>query len=69
MGDLLVNIIAFAILFLIPAWRIFSKAGFEPATAMVVLIPFVGPLIALLILAIAEWPRNRDFPIKKQGDA
>ena len=58
MENMFVNIVAQAILFLIPAWRIFGRAGFEPSTALVVLIPYAGPLIAMAILAFANWPNN-----------
>lgn len=37
-------------------WRIFDKAGLAPALALVCLVPVVGYLIALLILALSEWP-------------
>lgn len=56
MNGLIAMVIASAVLFLYPAWRIFGRAGFAPATALTVLIPFIGPLIAMAILAFAEWP-------------
>jgi len=56
MISLATTVIASAVLFLYPAWRIFHRAGFAPATALTVLIPFVGPLVAMAILAFAEWP-------------
>ncbi len=56
MSGLIVIVIASAVLFLYPAWRIFGRAGFSPAVALTVLIPFAGPLIAMAILAFAEWP-------------
>lgn len=59
MGSLFAMVIASAVLFLYPAWRIFGRAGFAPATALTVLIPFVGPLIAMAILAFADWPAAR----------
>lgn len=49
-------VVAAAILFLFPAWRIFTRAGFAPATALTVLIPFIGPLIAMAILTFVDWP-------------
>ena len=59
------QVIASAVLFLYPAWRIFTRAGLAPATALTVLIPFVGPLIALAILTFVEWPATRG----PKGDA
>jgi hypothetical protein len=53
-----VNFVVMAILLLIPAWRIFGKAGLEPAFALVIFIPFAGPLIAMAILVFANWPNN-----------
>lgn len=60
MASLFAMLLASAILFLVPAWRIFTRAGFAPATALTVLIPFIGPLIAMAILAFAEWPAGSD---------
>lgn len=53
---LLISVLPF-ILF----WRIFKKAGFPGALALLLLIPGVGLLAATLVLALAEWPvvRNR----------
>jgi len=48
-----------AILMLYPAWRIFERTGFPPALAFLVLIPGVGMLVVLGILAFAEWPVQR----------
>ena len=36
-------------------WRIFSKAGYSGAMAFLILIPGVGALIALCILAFGQW--------------
>lgn len=49
-------VIVSAVLFLFPAWRIFGRAGFAPAISLTVLIPFIGPLAVMAILAFAEWP-------------
>jgi uncharacterized membrane protein YhaH (DUF805 family) len=37
-------------------WRIFSKAGFNGALSLLNLVPGVGPLICVLILAFGRWP-------------
>ncbi len=37
-------------------WRILSRAGFNGALAFLVLIPGVGALIPLLMLAFGRWP-------------
>jgi hypothetical protein len=42
-------------LFIIPFWKIFSKAGFSPLLAIPMAIPIVN-LILLFYLAFTEWP-------------
>jgi uncharacterized membrane protein YhaH (DUF805 family) len=37
-------------------WRIFEKAGFSGALALLNLVPGIGHLICLLILAFSHWP-------------
>ncbi len=66
---LLTGLIASAIILLYPAWRMFDRAGFPPSVSLVVLIPGVGFLVALAILAFADWPAHtRDFD-QRQGGA
>jgi hypothetical protein len=42
----------------VPFWRIFAKAGFPGALALLMLVP-VANLIMLFILAFMEWPALR----------
>ena len=37
-------------------WRIFAKAGYNGAMALIWLVPFVGPIVVLCILAFGTWP-------------
>jgi uncharacterized membrane protein YhaH (DUF805 family) len=48
----------FWLVFLVPLWRIISKAGYSGAWALLSLIPFVN-IIALWIFAFAHWPNAR----------
>ncbi len=41
-------------------WRIFSKAGYSGAMSLLILIPGVGALIVLCILAFGNWPILKD---------
>ncbi|GCE26829.1 hypothetical protein KDA_23130 [Dictyobacter alpinus] len=51
-----------AIIFsLVVYWRIFSKAGFNGAMSLLALVPGVGSLIVLCILAFGEWPALREL--------
>ncbi len=36
-------------------WRIFARAGFNGAIALINIIP-IGTVVSVLILAFAEWP-------------
>jgi hypothetical protein len=67
MRDLFIDIIAVAIALLIPAWRIFGRAGFPPELALIVLVPYIGPLAAMMILAIAEWPAHKQTNAQQNG--
>ena len=37
-------------------WRIFEKAGYSGALSLLNLVPGVGPLICVVILAFGRWP-------------
>ena len=50
-------LIASAILFVVPFWRIAKRAGFKPALAFLALIPG-GILVLLWIFAFAQWPTS-----------
>ena len=57
-GGILPFIIS-VILTLIPTWRIIHRTGFNPALALLILIPLMGPLIVLVILAYGDWPAQK----------
>lgn len=40
-------------------WRIFTKAGYNGAMAFLWLIPAVGPIVVLSILAFGTWPSSQ----------
>jgi uncharacterized membrane protein YhaH (DUF805 family) len=52
-GIVLVAIFAFTIWVY---WRIFVKAGYNGALALLNLVPGVGPLIVMVVLAFGRWP-------------
>ncbi|HEY6449049.1 MAG TPA: hypothetical protein VIX60_00025 [Candidatus Cybelea sp.] len=52
-GIVLLAIVAFTIWVY---WRIFAKAGYNGALSLLNLIPGVGPLICMIILAFGRWP-------------
>ena len=46
----------FALLLIVPTWRIFVRAGFSGALSLLHLVPFVGFLVIMAILAFSDWP-------------
>ena len=61
-GVILVVVIitcALAVFFVWLFWRIFAKTGMNGALGLLCLVPYVGPLICLLILAFGQWPIDR----------
>ncbi|GLH69443.1 hypothetical protein GETHPA_09760 [Geothrix rubra] len=40
-------------------WRIFTKAGYNGAMALLWLIPAVGPIVVISILAFGTWPAGQ----------
>ncbi|MBM4020007.1 MAG: hypothetical protein FJ288_17080 [Planctomycetes bacterium] len=48
-------VLALVVFAIICWWRIFSRAGYSGALALLLLVPF-GELIMLCILAFGNWP-------------
>jgi hypothetical protein len=48
-------------------WRIFAKAGYNGALSLLNLIPGVGPLICVLILAFGRWPIEDQLALLQSG--
>ncbi len=46
---------AFALVVVIPLWRICARAGLTPALALLVFIPVIGIVLVAAILAFARW--------------
>ncbi|QAU23052.1 hypothetical protein EO087_02805 [Dyella sp. M7H15-1] len=47
-----------AILGLIPAWKIVSKAGYNGAWSLLIFIPLVN-IIMMYVFAFSQWPTER----------
>jgi hypothetical protein len=50
----LMAIVVFLPIFVIPYWKIFSKAGFAGALSLLMIVPLVN-LIVLYVVAFSEW--------------
>lgn len=54
----IIHWLIFAIVFIawmVPAWRITSKAGFSGAWSLILLVPMVG-FVAIWAFAFMKWP-------------
>jgi hypothetical protein len=47
--------IVIAAFFVFLFWRIFTKAGMAGPLALIAIVPGIGPLVVLCILAFGEW--------------
>jgi hypothetical protein len=48
-------------------WRIFAKAGFNGALSLLNLVPGVGQLICMVILAFGRWPIEDELAVLRRG--
>jgi hypothetical protein len=48
----------FPLLYIVPAWKIVSKAGYSGAWSLLIIVPLVN-LIMLWVFAFSDWPRQR----------
>ena len=52
----------FALLLIVPSWRIFERAGFSGLLSLFHLVPVIGPFIVMAILAFSDWPNGEGRP-------
>ena len=55
-GSFIVGFIVFVAVALFPLWKVFAKTGMSPWLSLLVLIPGLGGMICVIILAFARWP-------------
>lgn len=55
----IVPFIISVMLIVIPTWRIVQRTGYPPALSLLVVIPLIGPLAVLIILAFGDWPLKK----------
>lgn len=51
-----------ALVLIIPTWRICTRAGFSGALSLFHLVPAIGWLIVMAILAFSDWPNGEAPP-------
>jgi len=56
-------------LMIIPLWGIVRKTGLDRRFALIVLVPYIGWLIVLGLLAFRRWPANRLPEVRRKDQA
>lgn len=51
-----------ALVLIIPTWRICTRAGFSGALSLFHLVPVIGSLIVMGMLAFSAWPAGEARP-------
>jgi nucleoside recognition membrane protein YjiH len=60
--------IVLTILLIIPLWQIFLRTGLPPVMSLLCLVPVIGPVVAMAVLALSEWPLLSPPPRKLLKD-
>ncbi len=55
---LLIMVTVFPLLYIVPTWKILSKAGYSGAWSLLIVVPLLN-LIMLWVFAFSAWPRER----------
>lgn len=63
---ILVFLVIWAAIWVVPFWRIFTKAGFPPELAFLMVIPGVQ-LVILWVFAFSHWPGIEDLDRDRQA--
>lgn len=58
--EVIIGAIALAAILVLPLYRIMAKAGLNPLLSLIIVIPVLGYLIVIGILAFATWPNEPD---------
>ena len=59
LAAILIIFVVFLPLTIIPYWKIFSKAGWNGALSLLMMLPLVS-LILLWVFAFSDWPTLRE---------
>jgi uncharacterized membrane protein YhaH (DUF805 family) len=52
----LIFTVIFAVLVIVPLWRICSRAGFNGALSLLAIVPWLGIVIIGAVLSFSTWP-------------
>ena len=59
---LLVVPVLFALLLIVPTWRICERAGYSGLLSLFHLLPVLGSFIVMAVLAFGDWPKGEGRP-------
>jgi hypothetical protein len=59
---LLIVHVLFALLLIVPSWRILERAGYSGLYSLFHFVPVIGPFIVMAILAFGDWPNGEGRP-------
>lgn len=49
----------YGLVLIFPVWRIYERAGLNPAYVLFLFVPYVGWFVVLAILGLMDWPSAR----------
>jgi hypothetical protein len=55
---LLVVHVLFALVLIVPTWRICERAGYSGLLSLFHLLPILGSFIVMAVLAFGDWPKG-----------
>lgn len=55
---LFISYLLVMLLLIVPTWRICERAGFSGALSLLLLVPVVGLLVVMAVLAFSDWPNG-----------
>jgi hypothetical protein len=59
--------VLFALLLIVPSWRILERAGYSGLHSLFHLVPVIGPFIVMAILAFGDWPHGEGRPTPQRS--
>ncbi|CAB3775283.1 hypothetical protein LMG29542_08665 [Paraburkholderia humisilvae] len=49
----------FIVLLVVPLWRVCSRAGFNGAISLIVIMPVIGVFVVGAVLSFCAWPQSK----------
>ena len=65
MEEILIQFVASLTLLLVPAWKIYCRAGLNPWLSLTIFIPIFGLILCPLLLAGSDWKLPPDQELQE----